>query len=228
MITTESLQGILVAALQAANERQDEFRFRFSAAGDPCLRALVLDARDGPRPIKEIKHALANVCGTAVGDLLEEGCAKLGWKVQKEAVLVSDDVEVSGKLDVQGPGFVLDWKLVGENAWKRVQREPNSKHVFQCNGYSKAVVEPRWVLAYLRATSIFKPGELEWRIYSGSTSTDLAKQLVNVWAKVQTHMTAGTLPDRDASFSRERFPCGGGTTWQCAHFAKCWEGERHV
>jgi hypothetical protein len=220
-MTAEMLDAVLYATLKAATEGLRPFRYSFSGAGNPCARALVYEARRHdaglpPHGAREVKHAMAAACGNAVGELLEAGCHKLGWDTQAP-VIMNGAVRVTGTLDVIAPGFVLDWKLVGEKSWKRAVKAPSDKHVTQVNGYAHAKGEPSWVLAYLRATSIFKPGELEWRIYNGETDPIAAKALVGTWAEVDAHRKAKTLPERPEAFSPAGFPCG----W-CNFKTECW------
>src|SRR5437764_10557135 len=64
------------------------FRYRFSAAGDPCLRALVYDAQDadeGKPPAqgtRRLRDLLAMACGNAVGSHIEAAARTLAHEVQ--------------------------------------------------------------------------------------------------------------------------------------------------
>lgn len=224
------LQPVLDAALLAVQEGgRAEWdagaRHFFSSAGDSCERALVLDELEGPRPTQELRYALAAACGTAVGAVLEAGCKRMGWKVQERVKLERDGLDVWGSLDVRAPGAVVDFKLVGEKSWKRVAKEPAWRNVLQVNGYSVAAPEPGWVLVYLRGRDIFDEMDANsWRLYAGASDPSLAKQLTHTWERVLGHVLAGQAPPRPRDFSAARYPCGGGTEWQCGHFEKCWGG----
>lgn len=224
------LQPVLDAALLAVQEGgraewEAGARHFFSNAGDDCLRALVLDELEGPRPTQELRYALAMACGSAVGAVLEAGCKKLGWKVQERVKLERDGLDVWGSLDVHAPGAVIDFKLVGEKSWKRVAKEPAYKNVLQVNGYAVAEAEPGWVLVYLRGRDIFDAIDVDsWRIYSGASDPSLAKQLTHTWETVLGHVLAKEPPPRHRDFAANRFPCGG--LWgRCGHFEKCWGGS---
>lgn len=219
--SADTLQSILDAALVAANERQQTFRYRVSSAGDPCERALAYDARAGKgRPTADVRYVLAQACGTAVGEVLEAGCSKLGMKVQEKVVLGGpEDVFVSGTLDVRAEGYVLDWKVVGKKSWRRIAKEPDPKHVLQVNAYCAATKEPAWALAYLNGASIFD--ELEWRIFRGKADPLAGQRVLSTWRLVDWHHKNGTLPARPDNFSMSSFPCGwnGGG---CTYRDTCW------
>lgn len=217
---------IAVAAIFAALRampRSRPFRYSFSGAGDPCLRALVYDAQDaddGKPPAEgdsEVSWLLSSVCGTAVGDALEKAAKPLGGASQVAAEFDTGSVRVTGSLDLLWPDGVDDFKLVGEKKWERIQSRPDPKHVLQINGYAVAKDKPRWRLIYIRAVTIFDGSETpEVRVHEGVASVEKAQELCGVWESVETHRRLRTLPERVWGASPEKFPCG----W-CRHLERC-------
>jgi hypothetical protein len=206
----EALALIEKAALEAVNADGQAFRYRFSSAGGACLRALVYESRGAPRQIPNLKQALAAACGTAVGEVMEAGAARLGWKAQEYVELPDCDVLVSGHLDCADEDRVVDFKVVKTKRWKWLLKNgPSFQYVMQCSAYATSSGRKEWALAYLRGTSIYDDGELEWKIYA----------MGKIWERVDAHAQAGTLPPIPSGFEKTRFPCG----W-CASKEECWNG----
>lgn len=197
------------------------FRYRFSAAGDPCLRALVYDARDaddgkppaqGPHRLRDL---LAMACGNAVGNHIEEAARRLGYETQKTHAFDTGVVKVRGNSDVAGPPFVLDVKLVGEKSWARA---PHQKHILQVASYAVANDSPRWILLYVRGSTIFDEdsAEVETRIFAGHADVEYAQELCGVWETVDRHRKLRTLPERVFGAKPDGWPCA----W-CRHLKRC-------
>ncbi len=221
MTTAERLRALFAAA--AAEPRSRDFRYSFSGAGDPCLRALVYDAQDaddGKPPAeakRELSWVLSSACGTAVGALLEESAKALGGRSQVAAEFDTGSVAVRGSLDLTFPGVVWDFKLVGEKSWAKVEKRPDPKHVLQVNGYAVATDAKAWALIYVRGTTIFDGSPTpEVRIHEGEASVEKAQELCGVWESVETHRRLRTLPERVWEASPDRWPCG----W-CRHLERC-------
>lgn len=218
---TAALSRILAAA---AESKPQPFRYRFSRAGDPCLRALVYDAQDHddglpPREGKrEASWSLSAAVGTAIGERLERAAVELGgWRRQVPVVFDTGAVQVRGEADLVGPDVVIDFKVAGEKKWHRVQRAPDEAHVLQVNGYAVALDRPRWALCYVRAISIHDGSATpELRVHEGVASVELAQQLCSTWESVEQHRKLRTLPDRVWGASPHRWPCG----W-CRHLERC-------
>jgi hypothetical protein len=222
--TSERLHAILDAALVEANADKQEPRARFSNADD-CERALALDFVHGPRGMADVRYVLAAACGTAVGEVLENGGSRIGAWAQQRVTLPP----MAGSLDLRFPleattdpdhpegGEVWDWKVVGEKSWKRIKTEPNPKHLTQIHSYCAATRSDRWVLAYLRGTSIFKD-EMEWRIYRGHANPEVAETAQAKWVRVLDHVKRKTLPVIPPEYSPSGFPCN----W-CGHKVACWK-----
>lgn len=237
MTPAERLQAVLDASLRAANHAKQEPRARFSNAAD-CERALCLDFVHGPREMADIRHVLAAACGTAVGEVLEDGGALIGAWAQQRVKLPP----MTGALDLrfqdeyphklsdlkETGGEVWDWKVVGEKSWKRVRDAPNPKHLTQIHGYCAGTKATRWVIAYLRGVSIFKD-EMEWRIYCGVADPAVAERAQAKWQRVLAHKAAGTLPVIPEGYGPDRFPCGwmkqGALVQGCGHFKHCYPEE---
>ena len=220
-MVTDRLQAILDAALDAANADKQEPRARFSNAAD-CERALALDFAHGPRGMAETRYILAAACGTAVGEVLERGAAKIGAVVQEAVTLPP----MRGNLDVRFPGeAVWDWKVVGEKSWKRVKGAANPKHLVQIHAYCAATGSPRYVLAYLRGRSIFGDS-LEWRIHTGAADPAVAAAAQAKWTGILAHVAAKTLPVIPEGYGPESFPCAtrgkAGLSIWCSHYSHCY------
>lgn len=229
--TPQELDGI--ARILAETEKIDgarPFRYGFSNAGEPCLRALVYDAQDADagkppasKPMK-LKHRLTAVCGTAVGSRIEEGARRLGFVTQARHVFETGAIAVHGSSDILARTAVVDIKLVGEKKWKRIQKTPDGKHVLQVNGYAVQADRPRWVLLYVRALSIFADpddlggddDQLQIKVHAGDASIDLAQDLCGVWEQVDQHRKLRTLPERVWGADPDKFPCH----W-CSHLERC-------
>lgn len=201
---------------------QQPFRYRFSTAGDPCLRALVYDAQDAddghppsvaPRRLRDV---LAIACGNAVGGVLEDAARRLGYETQKPAEFNTGAVRVLGQSDVTDRHrSVCDIKLVGEKSWKHA---PHPKHILQANGYAVSHDAPRWVLLYVRGSTIFDDfsGEVETAIFDGPADVEKAQELCGIWESVDSHRKLRTLPERVFGAKPTGWPCG----W-CRHLKRC-------
>jgi len=199
------------------------FRYRFSSAGEPCLRALVYDAQDAddgkepPAESRKLSHLLSAVCGTAVGAHLEKAAALLGYETQKAHEFSTGGIVIRGSSDIAAPGCVLDLKLVGEKKWERVQKEPDLKHLMQVNGYAVQNDSPRWALLYLRGLTIFDGSEEpETLLHEGAASIELAQVLCGIWEDVEQHRKLRTLPERVFGAKPDGWPCA----W-CRHLERC-------
>jgi hypothetical protein len=216
-----------VAAVQAMIRKAQEpqgtqpFRYRFSAAGDPCLRALVydaLDADEGKPPaqgIHRLRDLFAMACGNAVGAHIEHAAKSLGHEVQKSHAFDTGAVKVRGSSDVASPAFVLDVKLVGEKSWARA---PHNKHILQAASYAVANDSPRWILLYVRGSTIFDEDspEVETRIFAGAADVEYAQELCGIWEMVDRHRKLKSLPERVFGAAPDRWPCSF-----CRHLTRC-------
>jgi hypothetical protein len=197
------------------------FRYRFSAAGDPCLRALVYDAHDadeGKPPAQgthRLRDLLAMACGNAVGAHIEEAAKRLGHETQKSHTFDTGAVKVRGSSDVADPAFVLDVKLVGEKSWARA---PHNKHILQAASYAVQNDSPRWILLYVRGSTIFDEdsAEVETRIFAGNADVEYAQELCGIWEMVDRHRKLKTLPERIFGAKPDGYPCA----W-CRHLDRC-------
>lgn len=219
-----SLQGELHRLLAEASRITGDqpFRYRFSSAGDPCLRSLVYDARDADdgvtQPVKprRVRDLLAAACGNAVGAHLERAAQQLGWQTQAKHVFETAGIRIEGSSDIKSPGrFVLDVKLVGEKSWAR---RAHDKHVLQVNGYAVSEDIPLAGLIYVRGSTIFdaESPEVEVDLAEWPASVELAQDLCTVWMQVEQHRRFRTLPDRFPGARPDGFPCG----W-CRHVERC-------
>jgi hypothetical protein len=198
------------------------FRYRFSSAGEPCLRALVYDARDAddgvPPPVKErrLRDQFAMACGNAVGAHLESAARTIGWNTQSEHVFDTSGVRITGSSDILAPKkFVLDVKLVGEKSWAR---RPHDKHILQVNGYAVADDIPLAGLIYVRGSTIFdaESPEVELDLIEWAASVEIAQDLCATWLQVEQHRRFRTLPERFFGARPDGFPCA----W-CRHLERC-------
>ena len=210
---------------RAVQQKPQPFRYRFSSAGDPCLRALAYDALDADAGLpptdgaRKLTWALSATCGTAVGEHLERAAVDLGGFIRQcYAEFDTGGVWIKGEADLADRWTLFDFKLVGEPAWEKIESKPNPKHVGQVNGYAVALGRKRWVLFYIRATSIFdgKHEVPEARIYEGEASVEKARDLCSVWEEVERLRASKTLPERVWGASPLRWPCG----W-CRHLQRC-------
>lgn len=198
------------------------FRYRFSAAGAPCIRALVYDAHDADdgkkrEGFRHLSHALSAACGNAVGEFLEKAGVRLGGERQTRTEFNTGAVRVVGSLDLADVDCVDDFKLVGEKKWARIQKSPDPAHALQVNGYAVAMDRPRWRLIYVRAVTIFDGSERpEIKEYPGTADVEAAKDLCAVWEQVDRHRKLRTLPERVFDAGPDKFPCG----W-CDHKDRC-------
>ena len=199
------------------------FRYRFSSAGEPCLRALVYDAfdhDDGLQPAignGKLKWNLSAVCGTAVGERIEAGAKAIGLLTQQAHEFDTGAVRVKGSSDIVAPDAIIDIKLVGEKKWSKIEKKPDPKHVLQVNGYAVSADKTRWILFYVRACSIFDDApELEYRLHAGDSNIEMAQELCGVWEQVDSHRKLRTLPERMFEAAPNKFPCG----W-CRHQSRC-------
>jgi len=203
--------------------RSRSFRYSFSGAGETCLRSLVYDAHDAddgkpPAVSKgEVSWSLSAACGTAVGDALEAAGLLLGYRSQVRALFDTGAIKVMGNGDTTTDDIQIDWKVVGENKWERIQKQPDDKHRLQVNGYAVALDRPRWALVYLRGITIYDGSKTpEVKIHAGEASVELAQDLCGVWESVETHRKLRTLPERVFEAAPDKFPCG----W-CRHQSRC-------
>lgn len=216
----QALDEVLARAKYAGGGRS--FRYSFSSAGDPCLRALVYDAQDHddgttqPEEPRRLRDVLAMKCGNAVGEHIEQAARQLGWSTQTRHTFSTGAVEVYGSSDLFLPGkLLLDTKLVGEKSWAR---RPHAKHKLQANGYAVEADIPTAGLLYIRASTIFDEDspEVEIDLITWPASVELAQELCGVWESVDMHRKLRTLPERPWGASPRRWPCG----W-CRHLARC-------
>lgn len=222
MTTRDLVLGIFS---RAAQRKTQPFRYRFSKAGEPCVRALVYDAHDaddGKPPAEsksEITWTLSSACGNAIGYALEQAAVESGEFVrQVYAEFDTGQVWVRGDADMADRETAYDWKLVGEKKWAKIQKSADAGHVLQVNGYAVALDRKRWVLIYIRASSIFEEGAKvpEFKTYEGEASAEKARELCGVWETVDSHRKLRTLPERVWGASPDRWPCG----W-CRHLERC-------
>jgi len=215
-----ALARVLEEARIAGGEQP--FRYRFSAAGEPCLRALVYDAQDAddgtrqPEAPRRLRDVLAMKCGNVVGEHLETAAKRIGWITQRRHTFNTGAVQVSGSSDLLLPAVgVLDTKLVGEKSWAR---RPHAKHKLQANGYSVEADLPFAGLLYVRASTIFdaESPEVEVDLIVWPASVELAQELCGVWESVDMHRKLRTLPERIFDAGPKKFPCG----W-CRHKHRC-------
>lgn len=216
---------VLAIFERAAKRKPQPFRYRFSSAGDPCLRALVYDAQDaddGKQPVEgksEIAWTLSAACGNAVGYALEQAAVETGGFVRQVfAEFDTGSVWVRGDADFADRATVYDWKLVGEKKWAKIQSKPDPKHELQIQGYAVALDRKRWALIYVSASSIFEDGAKvpEFIVHEGAASVERAQELCGVWEQVEGHRKLRTLPERVWGASPRRWPCG----W-CRHLERC-------
>lgn len=219
-VTPQELVDAMLAKARTLTGTQ-KFRYRFSSAGDPCLRALTydaFDADDGVPPAessRRLRDILAMACGNAVGEKLEEAARALGHQTQTPHEFDTGAVRISGRSDVADRRVVLDIKLVGERSWSRA---PHPKHILQVNGYAVQNDSPAWALLYVRGTTIFDEDspEVETRLFTERTSLEKAQELVGIWEEVHTHRTLRTLPERVFGAKPDGWPC----KW-CRHLKRC-------
>jgi hypothetical protein len=90
---------------------------------------------------------------------------------------------------VADPAFVLDVKLVGEKSWARA---PHNKHILQAASYAVQNDSPRWILLYVRGSTIFdeESPEVETRIFAGNADVEYAQELCGIWEMVDRHRKA--------------------------------------
>lgn len=222
-MTTRAL--VLSIFAKVAQRKAQPFRYRFSSAGEPCVRALVYDAQDaddGKAPVEaksEAAWSLSNACGHAIGYALEQAAVEMGGFVRQVfAEFDTGQVWVRGDADLADRETVYDWKLVGEKKWAKIQGKPDPKHELQIQGYAVALDRKRWALIYVRALSIFEEGAKvpEFKIHEGAASVEKARELCGVWETVDSHRKLRTLPERPWGASPHRWPCA----W-CRHLERC-------
>lgn len=225
VVPARAVVQAIMAEYQRGND-QRAFRYSFSGAGDPCLRALVYDAQDhddnAPPAVgrREVSWSLSAVCGTAVGDALEKAGMRLGFTSQKRAHFDTGAIRVDGSTDTVTPDLVLDWKLAGEKKWERVRSKPDPKHQLQVNAYAVALDKPRWALCYVRAVTIFDGSTTpEVKVHEGAADVALAQDLCGIWEQVDHHRKLRTLPERVFEAAPDKYPC----SW-CSHQARCLTG----
>lgn len=205
------------------------WRPRFSSAGD-CKRKLVyeaMEAKHGQWPTQEdrpLRWNAAAVCGTAIGEVLEEAAerASQGEAISQVAAMlpgsdVSTAADVTGTADVVWPDAVWDFKCVGGYAFKMAKQGPDPKHVIQVQGYASALGKPNWALIYIDLGSIGRGQDLPVLIHEGTTDVNAGKLVLRVWQDVERHVNEETLPDRDF----EETKC---TNIKCRFLDQCWKG----
>lgn len=214
------INALLAAAMK--DHAPQSFRYRFSSAGEPCLRALVYDAQDadaGKPPAfaaRRLRDMLAMACGRGVDEQFGAAAKSLGYQVQASHEFKTCGIRVRGNSDIMAPPEIgIDVKLVGEKSWAR---RPHAKHKLQINGYCVEKDLPRWGLLYIRGSTIFDDGspEVEWDLITGESSIEMAQELCGVWIEVEQHRKLKTLPERVFGASPTSFPCG----W-CKHLERC-------
>lgn len=213
------LAALLAAAMK--DHAPQTFRYRFSSAGEPCLRALVYDARDadaGKPPAfsaRRLRDMLAMACGRGVDEQFGEAAKSLGYRVQASHEFKTCGITIRGNSDILAQGIGLDVKLVGEKSW---ERRPHKRHELQVNGYAVEKDLPLWGLLYIRGSTIFDEDspEVEWDLFTGQSSVEMAQELCGVWVEVEQHRKLKTLPERVFGASPTAFPCG----W-CKHLERC-------
>ena len=127
---------------------------KLSKIGHPCLRRLFYEYhRTEPDYGISLKNYWKGRRGSGVDSMLKDCVSKLGLSVKYQdsrgnvEIPVSDpdlwiknnrvdDVVVAKDIPGLGDGlWILEYKSIGNKAWKYLKREPNEEHLWQGMGY---------------------------------------------------------------------------------------------